>query len=93
MQPILLRASEVQVLCGTQGKPMPASTMWHQVRTNQLPPQIHWGRSARWVRQEVETVLQARIAGASPDDIRLLIGNLVEGRKAAAGVALPGVAQ
>lgn len=46
-----------------------------------FPPPVKIGRKSVWPENEVEAVVAARIAGASVDELRQLIENLVAQRR------------
>lgn len=79
----LLRNPDVRAKCGSPGKPLPPSTLFHLVRIGLLPPQIKMGggKSAFWLEHEIDTILCARISGATNDEIRALVEKLVSDRK------------
>lgn len=49
-----------------------------------LPPPIKNGRRVHWLKPEVEAAMAAIAAGQTDDEIRALVRNLVQGRKAIA---------
>lgn len=63
---------------------MPPSTLHYLIQRRLLPPQlkINGGRSAYWLEHEVEAVIDARIAGASNDQVQALVAKLVAERSA-----------
>jgi prophage regulatory protein len=48
------------------------------------PVKISGARAAGWPQHEISAVIDARIAGASDDEIRALVERLHEARKSAA---------
>jgi len=63
------------------------STLHNLINTGLFPAPIQIGsRSVAWPSNEVETLINAKIAGKSLDEIRLLVKVLVKKRKEA-GVA------
>lgn len=74
---ILLRQPEV---LPTQG--FSKSTLYNQINDGLFVPPVSIGvRAVAWPRDEVEQITKARIAGKSPDEIRLLVKALIEKRK------------
>jgi prophage regulatory protein len=63
-----------------------ANTSLHsRVKESLIPPPIPLGsRSVGWLEHELDQVLSFMIAGKSKDDIRALIGHLIDQRKNAA---------
>ncbi len=75
-----LRISEVIKLCG-----LPKSSFYEKVKLGLMPPPISLGeRSVAWVNFEIEAVNRALLAGASSQEIKVLIVKLVEQRQQAA---------
>ena len=57
------------------------STLHNRINDGLYPPPISIGpRSVAWPSNEVESLINARIAGKTPDEIRLLVKVLVEKR-------------
>ena len=54
---------------------------YEQIREGAFPPPVKIGRKSVWPAHEVETVVAARVAGASDDRIRALVTKLVADRK------------
>ncbi len=74
---MILRLSQVTALVG-----LSRSSIYNQITNKTFPPQISLGgRSAGWVRQEVDTVLQARIAGYTEPQLQELVNDLVAKRR------------
>ncbi len=76
--PILkyLRIKEVTNLCG-----LPKSSFYEKIKQGLMPPPISLGeRAVAWVDFEIDAVNRALLAGASKEDIKALVLNLVEQR-------------
>jgi len=57
------------------------SSLFRDIKAGLFPPPIPLGpRCSGWPEHEVDLVLRARIAGASPDEIRALVARLVAAR-------------
>ena len=62
---------------------------YHDVRAGLFPPPVKTGRrSVAWPSDEIDALNAARTAGASDDEIRALVRQLVEARKAKAAAAI-----
>jgi len=58
------------------------STVYKMVQASELPPPVRlFGTATGWPEKEIDAVLNARIAGKTPNEIRTLVGNLVAARK------------
>lgn len=58
------------------------STVYKMVQAGELPPPVRlFGTATGWPEKEIDSVLNARIAGQTPKEIRTLVGNLVAARK------------
>jgi predicted DNA-binding transcriptional regulator AlpA len=75
---MLLKDTEV----GTQlGKAR--STTWDCVREGTLPPPIRRGSKwSRWPSEEIDRIERVIVAGASDDELRALVKELIEARTA-----------
>tara|TARA_R110001599_G_C12275986_1_gene662394 strand:- start:15715 stop:15963 length:249 start_codon:yes stop_codon:yes gene_type:complete len=64
------------------------SQLYLLIQKNLITPpiSISGGRSVAWPCNEVESIIKARIAGKSSEEIRLLVKVLVEKRKAGGDV-------
>ena len=59
------------------------TTIYSDIADGLFPPPVHLGeRCSAWVEGEVDQVCAARIAGASEDEIRQLVKQLVTARRA-----------
>jgi prophage regulatory protein len=57
------------------------SSLYRDVAVGLFPPPISIGpRCSAWVESEVELILRAQVAGASPDEIRQLVARVVTAR-------------
>jgi prophage regulatory protein len=66
------------------------STLYRRVSQGLFPPPIRLGaRSVGWPADEVIAVNAARIAGASPDEVRALVSGAIAARRELAAVARP----
>ena len=58
------------------------STVWLKVKLLLLPPPVKIGaRAVAWSSLEIARINEARIAGASEDEIKDLVQRLVAGRR------------
>jgi prophage regulatory protein len=59
------------------------STIYKQIGEGLLPPPVDLGggRAVAWPDDEIDAVVDARIAGKTNDEIRVLVRQLVERRK------------
>lgn len=74
---------DVRRALGSEGRPLPASTLYFRVKEGTLTPPVKFGtRSALWPRAEVEACIRARIAGADNCAVRQLVTELIAARKA-----------
>ena len=79
---MLLRDVEVAAQLGKA-----RSTIWDDVREGTLPAPIRRGAKwSRWAAHEVDRIERAIVAGASDDELRALVRELMEARTAG-GVA------
>ncbi len=53
-----------------------------EVRAGVMTPPVHRGKIAVWPSDELEAITRAEIAGASDDELRVLVQRLVEARAA-----------
>lgn len=61
------------------------TAFYKDMKEGLLPPPIYLGERARaWIVDELNQVMQARIAGQSKDEIRALVAKLVDARQTAA---------
>lgn len=61
------------------------SEIYEEITDELFPPPVKLGpRMSAWVEDEVRSVIGARIAGKSDDEIRELVKSLVVARKSAA---------
>lgn len=73
----LLRRPQVQAATGKA-----RSTLYADIQRGLLTPPVELGRRARgWPNHEIEAINQARISGATDDEIRGLVRRLVAQRK------------
>lgn len=56
------------------------TTLQRRVADGLLPPPIRIGERKRWIAEELDAVLRARVAGASDDDVCDLVALLVAQR-------------
>ena len=60
------------------------STIYNRVERQQLPPPVKISeRSIAWIDAEIDEVIAARVRGASDEEVRALVGELVARREAA----------
>lgn len=60
------------------------SATYRHVSLGLLPPPVHIGpRTSVWPEHEIEAIDRARLAGASDDDVRRLVSDLIAARGAA----------
>lgn len=60
------------------------SSIYQDVNDKLLPPPVKMGlRSSAWPLHEIESVIAARVAGKSSDEIKALVAELVSARTAA----------
>lgn len=65
----------------------PKSTLYWRIKRGEFPPSIKQGeRSAAWIVEEIEALMQARAAGASVEEVRALVARLVADRQRPAEV-------
>lgn len=58
------------------------STFYSNIAKGLVPPPINLGvRSVAWPRHEIESVVAARIAGKTPEEIKTLVQQLVAKRQ------------
>lgn len=61
------------------------STLYKHIQIGLFPPPVAMGaRCSTWPSDEVDAIIQARIAGKSDDEIREIVRQLVVARKSAA---------
>jgi prophage regulatory protein len=53
---------------------------WHDVKRGRFTPPVKIGRCTAWPSTEVDALLAAQVAGASPDELRALSAELVAKR-------------
>lgn len=76
----LLALSEVEQKTGLK-----KSKLYDAEADETFPPGVRLSsRCSRWVEAEVDAVIHAMIAGATPDQLRTLVRSLVEKRKTTA---------
>lgn len=74
----IMRINEVKSKTGDGAN----STVYSRVENGTLPPPIKIGpRASGWVEAEIGLVIDARIAGKSEDEIRVLVKVLVAKRQ------------
>jgi prophage regulatory protein len=57
------------------------STVYEHVASGLLPPPVKIGpRASGWIEDEIDAVVEARIAGASDSDVRDLVARLIAAR-------------
>ena len=61
--------------------------IYKQVKAGLFTAPMHWGKSSRWPASEIEAIFEARLAGKSDDEIRAIIKELYEARRARNGGA------
>jgi prophage regulatory protein len=72
----MLRLKQVMEAVGL-GK----SSIWEMVKSGLLPQPVRIGlRAVAWPSWEIETILDAQVAGCSRDDIRVLVSRLAAER-------------
>ncbi|WP_371185059.1 helix-turn-helix transcriptional regulator [Thalassotalea maritima] len=72
----LIRLNEVLTLTA-----YPRSTLYQHINDGLFPPQLTIGnRSIAFVEEEVEALIQARIAGKSNEELRKLVADLKSNR-------------
>lgn len=58
------------------------TTFYRQIENGLIPPSFSLGcRAVGWYEHEIQTILRARAAGKSEDDIRLIVSELISARK------------
>lgn len=63
--------------------PRSRSSIYRDIATGTMTPPVSIGRRcAAWPAREVDAIIAARIAGATEDDIRALVAQLVADRGA-----------
>lgn len=73
----LMRPADVSRITG-----MKRSTLYNYIDKGTFPRPVKLGeRFAVWPFDEVQAILNARIAGKGDDEIRVLVGELMEARK------------
>lgn len=73
----LFRRSEVERRYGKK-----RSSLYRDIRGGVFPPPVGLGRNCSvWPSNEVEAIIQARIAGKTDDEIRALVARLVAARR------------
>lgn len=82
MQNKLLSLDSVCAILGG-GSSFSKQTLYRWVRSGYFPPPVKLGRGSRWVSSEVGTVVDARIAGKSDDDVRRIVAAIVIARAGA----------
>lgn len=76
---VMLRRQEVERRTG-----LGRSELYRQVALSVLPQPIRRGvRGVAWPAHEIDIVLEARMAGASNDELRAIVGRLHAERQAA----------
>ena len=72
----LLRRRDVSARTGE-----PRSTLYDRIASGEMVPPVRLGaQSSAWPKYEVDTIVAARIAGRSRDEIRALVRQLVADR-------------
>lgn len=79
----ILRKPEVLTKTG-----LPRSTFHARIKSGFMPPPISLGaRAVGWPSSEIDEVLAAMIAGKDPEQIKQLVRDLIDQRKAKSGGA------
>lgn len=58
------------------------SLLYHDITKGLWPDPVRIGRASCWPRHETQALLRARLAGATDDQLRQLVRDLLEQRKA-----------
>jgi len=58
------------------------SSLYVEIQEGLWTPPVRVGRASRWPRHERQTLIAARIAGATEEQLRALVRRLLEQRKA-----------
>lgn len=58
------------------------SSLYSDIQRGTWTPPIHLGRASTWPRHETQALLAARIAGATPDQMKELVRELIARRTA-----------
>lgn len=58
------------------------SSLYADIKRGSWTPPVRMGRAAAWPAHETQTLLAARVAGASPDEMRALVRELLAKRAA-----------
>lgn len=58
------------------------SSLYLDIQRGTWTPPVHLGRASAWPHHEVQALVRARIAGATPDQLRTLVREFVRERAA-----------
>lgn len=62
------------------------STLFNRINDGLFPPSIKLGgRACGWLDSEIQAVLSALVANQTQDEIKALVGDIVQARKAQGG--------
>ncbi|MGH2447221.1 MAG: helix-turn-helix transcriptional regulator [Chloroflexota bacterium] len=57
------------------------TSLYSDIKRIRWTPPIHVGRASTWPRHETDALIRARIAGATDDQLRALVRDLLSQRK------------
>ena len=55
--------------------------VYERITSGHFTPPVKLGRASVWPEDEVSTIISASISGQSPEEIKVLVANLVKARK------------
>jgi prophage regulatory protein len=58
------------------------SSLYLDIQRGTWTPPVHLGRASAWPRHEVQALVRARIAGATPEQLRTIVQGLLNQRAA-----------
>lgn len=58
------------------------SSLYRDIQQGLWPPPVRMGRASAWPEHETQTILAARLAGASDEELRGLVRQILEQRAA-----------
>jgi len=58
------------------------SSLYLDIQRGTWTPPVHLGRASAWPRHEVQALVGARVAGASPEQLRALVRQFIVQRSA-----------
>jgi prophage regulatory protein len=57
------------------------TAVYRDIKAGKFVPPIKMARSSYWVEHEVDAILRARVAGATDDQLRALVAELIAQRQ------------